>query len=290
MKHNPLNPIIALILALGFTSTTATADIDGRPIRFDRCPEKVRATIRANTGGGTIESVELLRIGGTNVYIADVEFPGSRDLEIFVRGNGSLLKTREDIPFRKLPAPVRKTVRSFAGSVDDVDKETVNGVVTYQVELDRYGRPDLNLLLSAEGVVLKKSTGEDPFDIDLTVVSAPSLRLEQPAGSALAAGQSRRAFGSVPVGKNGAARAFVVTNNGSAGLEGLSVVTTGPHAADFVVSPMQKSELAPGESGSFTVRFAPTSEGLRSASIRVAANPPGDTAFVINLSGHGVKS
>lgn len=290
MKHNPINRIIPLFLALGFTSTAAMADIDGRPIRFDRCPEKVRATIQANTGGGTIESVELLRTGGTNVYIADIEFPGSRDLEIFVLGNGSLLKTREDIPFRKLPASVRKTVRGYSGSVDDVDKETANGVATYQVELDRYGRPDLNLLLSAEGVVLKKSTGEDPYDIDLTVKSAPALRIEQPAGSAVAAGQARRAFGSAPAGGTGAARSFVVRNNGSAGLEGLTVVTTGPHAADFVVSPMQQTTLAPGESGSFTVRFTPTSEGLRSASIRVAANPPGDPPFVIHLSGHGVKS
>jgi uncharacterized membrane protein YkoI len=80
-----------------------------------------------------------------------------------------LLKTREDIPLRKAPAAVRKTAREFAGRVDDVDKEISNGKVTYQIEIDRMGRPDLNLRIAKDGTVLDKSTGEDLYDIDFSV-------------------------------------------------------------------------------------------------------------------------
>lgn len=290
MKHHTSPSFIPVILTLGISSAISSAEIDGREIPLRDCPAKVRATIKANADGGRVEEVEFLKYNGRKIYVADIEFPGSRDLEIYVFGNGNLLKIREDIPFRKLPAAARKTVKSFPGSVDDVDKETAGGVVTYQVELDRLGKPDLNLKLSADGKVLDKSTGEDPYDLDFSAPLEADLRIEQPAGSALASGGEGRSFGTVPVGGTGVARSFVVKNSGSAELDGLALRATGSHAADFKVTPVGQPTLAPGESGTFIVRFSPTAEGARTASLYVASNDPGGSPFVIRLSGFGSKS
>jgi hypothetical protein len=41
--------------------------------------------------------------------------------------------------------------------VDDVDKETAGQTVTYHVEIDRHGAPDLEVIVSADGAILKQT-------------------------------------------------------------------------------------------------------------------------------------
>lgn len=159
---------LAIISTLFSGTTVARADMGGRDIRFEDCPKSVQMTITENARGGTIEDVEFLTVEGRKIYIADVNLPRNQDLEVHVFGDGTLLKTREDIPLRKTPAPVRKAIRNFKGKVDDVDKEISNGKVSYQIEIDRIGRPDLHLRISKAGRILEKSKG-DPYDIDFTV-------------------------------------------------------------------------------------------------------------------------
>jgi hypothetical protein len=62
------------------TSSLATADIEGRDIRFEDCPRSVQSTLTENARGGTIDDVELITFKGRKIYIADVELPRDRDL------------------------------------------------------------------------------------------------------------------------------------------------------------------------------------------------------------------
>lgn len=263
------------------------ADPEGQDIRFDDCPAKVKATIRANTAGGIIDDVEWLRIDGRKIYIADIDISGSRDRELFVLGNGNLLKIREDMPFRKLPEAVKKTVKTFAGRVDDVDLEISGGTKTYQIELDRYGKPDLNLLLSETGEVLDKTVGEDPYDIHLSVALLPDIDAGFAAGESFVSGQGRKSFGTTPVGSQGVTRKLFVRNAGSSALENISITTSGSHATDFQVSSPAKTSFAPGEEMALRITFKPGGTGTRHASIHITSNDPDESPFIIRLSGAG---
>ena len=68
-------------------------------------------------------------------------------------------------------------------------------------------------------------------------------------------------------------------------LSGLAVTKDGAAAADFTVSSLAASTLAAGASTTFTVRFAPTALGSRSAALHIASNDADENPFDITLTG-----
>lgn len=136
----------------------------GAEIRLEDCPPAVQNTIRENSRSGKIDEIESFAIQGKTLYVADVDLAGNQDLKIHVASDGALVKTREDIPYAKIPEAVRKTVESKlgGGKVDDVDKEIAGKSVTYLVEIDRSGSPDIDLTIDADGKLLSET--EDAGD------------------------------------------------------------------------------------------------------------------------------
>jgi uncharacterized membrane protein YkoI len=149
------------ITALAFTTMLASADIERREIRIEDCPASVQTTVKANARGGVIDEVDLIAIEGKQIYIAEVELPRDRDLKIYVSGNGSLVKTREELSLREMPAFIRDAVREYGGTIDDVEKETAGRTVTYHVEIERKAIPDIDVVLSAEGAVISETEEND---------------------------------------------------------------------------------------------------------------------------------
>ena len=156
-----MNTIPTAIIALAGTTVLASADIDRRELRIESCPPAVQATVDANARGGIIEEVDLIAIDGKEIYIAEVELPRDRDLKIYVSGNGTLVKTREELSLRELPAFIRDVTREYGGTLEDVDKESAGGKVTFHVEIDRQGMPDLEVVLNAEGGVIRETEEHD---------------------------------------------------------------------------------------------------------------------------------
>lgn len=118
----------------------------------------------------------------------------------------------------------------------------------------------------------------------------PAIQVEQPLLAPLTAGVSTVAFGTVSVGASSAAFTFTVRNAGSADLGPLSVsVLPGADAADFSldVSGMNGT-LAAGADTAFTLAFAPSISGARTAQLRVSSNDPLLPDFDVTLSGTGV--
>ena len=148
---------INTLIAIAFTTGLATAQTERREIRLAECPAAIQATVQANARGGAVEEVDLIAIDGKQIYIAEVELPRDRDFKIYVSGNGSLVKTREDILLREAPEPVRSAALALDGSVDDVDKDVTGNTVTYHVEVDRHGMADLDVILSEDGKVLSQT-------------------------------------------------------------------------------------------------------------------------------------
>lgn len=119
--------------------------------------------------------------------------------------------------------------------------------------------------------------------------AAPEIAVQQPAGSNLTDGKSKRAFGSVSVGKSSAVRVFTIRNGGNAPLKNLALMKTGAHKKDFVVTGLGKTTLAPGAKTTFKVTFAPKAKGARSAGIAISSNDADENPFNIGLAGEGVK-
>jgi photosystem II stability/assembly factor-like uncharacterized protein len=114
---------------------------------------------------------------------------------------------------------------------------------------------------------------------------APEISLEQPAGTALNDGTSR-SFGSAFIGESKSIT-FTIQSTGTVGLTGLALTKSGANAADFIISPLPTSTLAPDGSLTFGVTFSPTALGPRTASLRVTSNDTNESPFDIILSGSG---
>ncbi|MFC7336256.1 hypothetical protein ACFQY0_03630 [Haloferula chungangensis] len=152
--------LMALSLCLSAGHVIADDD-DGRDVSLADCPAPVRATIEANTRGGRVDEVEHYKTGAQERYVADVDLPGDLDLSIYVHADGTLLKTREDIPKKDYPAFAATLASARGGKVDDVDKEIVKGKTTYRIEVDRNDKPDLDLIVDADGKVLQETEDKD---------------------------------------------------------------------------------------------------------------------------------
>jgi hypothetical protein len=128
---------------------------------------------------------------------------------------------------------------------------------------------------------------EDPFYLVLTGVGIdPEIVVEEPAGVDLPDGGSRT-FGQVLVGQS-QARTITVRNAGTTDLTGLELIKEGANPADFILGAPGSDTVAPGESTTFTIAFAPTARGPRSAVVRLGSNDADENPFDILVSGTGL--
>lgn len=97
-------------------------------------------------------------------------------------------------------------------------------------------------------------------------------------------------FGSVPVG--GAVRqSFVIKNDGDSDLNltgNPKVTISGLDAADFTVTVVPDSTIAPGESTSFEITFQPTAGGSYTATVTIENNDGNENPFSFAIHGVGL--
>ena len=128
---------------------------------------------------------------------------------------------------------------------------------------------------------------ENPFDIALSGTGiAPDIAVElMPDNPPLADGTGTVPFGVVAVAAT-KVRTLTVRNTGTSTLSGLVISKTGTNSAEFTVSALGATTLAPGLTTTFTVTFKPTALGARTATLNIANNVVGTkNPFTINLSG-----
>lgn len=99
-------------------------------------------------------------------------------------------------------------------------------------------------------------------------------------------------FGTVNVGASSATQSFVVRNSGTADLfiNGLfqDVTIGGTNAGDFqLVQDILNSDIKPGESQTFQIRFNPTAGGTRNATVTFTSNDPQNSTFTFVIAGTG---
>ena len=121
-------------------------------------------------------------------------------------------------------------------------------------------------------------------------VTADSSEIEiSQAGSNLSSGATKD-FG-IAVTGSASELTFDLSNQGSGALNLTGtpkVAVTG--SSDFTVTEQPSSPIAAsGGSTSFKVRFAPTGDGLKSATLTIANNDADEGSFIIQLSGRGLS-
>ncbi len=116
---------------------------------------------------------------------------------------------------------------------------------------------------------------------------APEITVAHDSGDDLADGRSEISLGEVDLGSTGTARTFVISNLGTADLTNLAITAAG---AEFAITPLGTTTLAPGETTRFDVTFSPLASGIRSAFLRITSNDPDTGSFDIALSGTGLTA
>lgn len=117
------------------------------------------------------------------------------------------------------------------------------------------------------------------------VLPTPQIVVEQPAPTALADGAGVVDFGVVSSGGS-AVKTFTIRNTGNAPLTGLALTRDGAQAASFSTGALGATSLQPAESTTFTVTFAPGSEFMNQAVLRIASNMAGAAnPFDVSLRG-----
>jgi formylglycine-generating enzyme required for sulfatase activity len=84
------------------------------------------------------------------------------------------------------------------------------------------------------------------------------------------------------------ARVYTMRNIGGLTLSNIVVTKSGSDSSNFVLTAPTTNSLGPDASTTFSVSFAPTSSGSRSAQLSITSNDSNNSPFVINLSGFGL--
>jgi copper(I)-binding protein len=127
----------------------------------------------------------------------------------------------------------------------------------------------------------------DDVQIGSSVVVAPEIAVEQPAGTGLTDGSSTVNFHLEGNDLN-CSRTLVIRNVGTTDLTINEVTMDGTNAADFSLGSPGASTLAPGAATTLTVTFTPGGVGARTAAIHIASNDGDENPFDINLTGTGL--
>jgi uncharacterized delta-60 repeat protein len=151
-----------------------------------------------------------------------------------------------------------------------------NRTVTVVPEANQSGTVTISVSVS-DGAL----TVTDTF---VLTVLAPDIAVEQPFNNNLTDGGTK-SFGNVAVGANSSLN-FFIKNTGNANLTGLTISQDGPDAGMFTVTANPTAPVSgPNGTTAFTVRFAPTSVGLKTAALHIASNDPDESPFDITLTG-----
>lgn len=262
--------------AIGIRSATlqiASSDADENPFELTL------------SGTGTAPEISIEQPAGTSIQDG-----GNRDFGTQVLGIGKpLVFTINNTGTGDLTGLATSITgihaSDFTVSSAPTSPVATGGSTTFTVAFKPSGTGNRGAVLH----IANNDPDESPYDINLTGkgVALPEIAIEQPAGSGLVDGATKKSFGTVTVGKVGKTRKFIIKNTGTAKLTGLGLTRTGKHKKDFVISTLSKTSLLPGESTSFQAAFKPAAKGTRTAAIHVLSNDADESPFDITVTGAG---
>jgi alpha-tubulin suppressor-like RCC1 family protein len=157
---------------------------------------------------------------------------------------------------------------------------------------------------TAEGVreatisIANNDTNEDPYNFSIAgtgTIPAPEISVsgndvEVADGDTTPASTDDTDFGMAVVGGGGVTHNFTIANSGDAALNLTAtphVSISGAHVSDFSVTVQPSSPVAAGSQTTFQVRFTPSTEGLRGATVNIANDDVDENLYDFAISGIG---
>ena len=140
--------------------------------------------------------------------------------------------------------------------------------------------------------ITSNDSDETSFEVPLTGtgLNEPEIEVDSPIAAALQSNVGTYDFGvnGITTTHAGAPRTFTIRNTGNAPLSSLNVTVAGANSSEFTVTAQPSSNISPGSSGTFTVSFAPTGEGIRNATLQIANNDSDENPFIIKITSLGI--
>lgn len=249
--------------------------------------------------GGAIEIVSGDRspntIDGTNYGHVNLVQSLTHSFTIFNFGTGPL----------QLESPQRVTIAGIRAERFTIVAYPVGlimpgGSSTFSIRFD----PVDTLLSNVTVTILNDDAneGEYTFKIKARGLVAPDIQVLGKHGTAILDGDSTptgsdgTGFSSVNVANRRRVRDYTITNNGSAVLNLLSfdsgpsnfVRITGLNAGEYTVVWQPAASVQPGQTTTFRIRFNPSAEGWRIATVQVRSDDPDEGTFDFSVRGSGV--
>ncbi|MEA3288519.1 MAG: choice-of-anchor D domain-containing protein [Candidatus Marinimicrobia bacterium] len=166
---------------------------------------------------------------------------------------------------------------------------------TFQITFD----PSEGGLRSAVLTISNTDADENPYDFNIQGTGlAPEIVLKGRGVLILDGDDSPSTLDSTDLGSadvvSGTNEAiFSIINYGSAALTltGASpyVVISGSHAAEFTITEIPTTPIADDDSTTFTVRFNPTADGLRTATLSIANSDTDEDPYTFDIQGTGTS-
>lgn len=232
-------------------------------------------------------------LGGDGIDYAVVRYNPNGTLDTSFNGTGKAIASVGQFDVT-MAATLQSDGKILVGGASGMVRFTSGGIPDSSFgQGGKVGTPDYNvngIAMQPDGQIL--TAGADGTGILLARYHSglqQGLVVEQPEGTKLSTGDTQaRDFGTVIPGQT-AALVITIRNQGlPPALTGLAVTkTTDGNPADYTIGPLGAVSLADGESTTFSVTFAPSVEGTRTAVLRVASSDPDENPFVINLTGRG---
>lgn len=235
--------------------------------------------------GGSLTMADFNRDGHSDLLLGAFNADGPAEErnnagEAYVIFGRSALPTTLD-----LAAPDAADVRLLGASTDDrltIDRSFFAGDVSGD------GVPDL-IVGTPRGdgpAEARFNAGEVSVVLGIGVpIIGPEIDVQEPS-TPLADGGGRY-FGAVLLNNIGT-RTFTVLNSGTEALTGLGVAISGADADDFQADRANLPPvLQPGESGTFTITFQPTTLGARLAQMQILSDDEDESPYDIRLTGIG---
>lgn len=172
------------------------------------------------------------------------------------------------------------------GSMDTSFNDT--GIVTTDIGIGNDIGTGVALQSDGKIVLVGQVSNGSNYDFGLArylAAADPDITVEQPLNTSIASGSSKF-FGNLDVGTN-VSLTFTIKNTGGADLTGLTITKDGADAAMFTLTASPTAPVSQNNSTSFTVRFAPTSVGAKTAALHIASNVAAKSPFEITLTGSG---
>ncbi len=159
MKQMTFLDLKSSLAALALLALIAAPAMLAEEMKLKNCPAPVQDAAHLQAGTGKVDDdVKTVMVGDRLVYVVEVERANGSDVTLHLDGTGVTLKSREEMKLELVPPAVLASARQMVpagGKLDDeAHLETVNGVVAYEVEIERPNQPDLKVVIGVDGVVV----------------------------------------------------------------------------------------------------------------------------------------